>query len=60
MVFTTVCFQCIFIPNFSTCLTIDELDLFLISITELTLTPLLFNEIDVSYAESLFVNKDIF
>ena len=60
MVFTTVCFQCIFIPNFSTYLTIDELDLSLMSTSELTITPLLINEIAVSYAESLFVNKYIF
>ena len=40
-------FQWILIPNFSACLTINELVLSLISTTELTLTPLLFKEIAV-------------
>ena len=41
-------------------ITIKEFVLSLISTTELTITPLLFKEIAVSYAESLFVNKDTF
>ena len=36
-----------------------EVEDFNLSITELTVTPLLFKEIAVSYAVSLFVNKDI-